>query len=103
MQESEKQSDQQAFLAQVDEVQLKVRNLLEAKNRRYGNSALEPVRIFSKADRVEQINVRIDDKLKRIANSPDDEDEDVLLDLMGYLVLKRIARKGFKNDKQGSK
>ena len=35
------------------------RVLLE-KNRQYGDSALEPVRIFSNADPVEQLRVRID-------------------------------------------
>ena len=30
-------------------------------------SALDPLRIFSKADTTEQINVRIDDKLSQIA------------------------------------
>jgi len=33
----------------------------------YGNLALAPLRIFSRADPVEQLNVRIDDKLSRIA------------------------------------
>lgn len=66
-------------------------NLLITKNKKYGNSALEPKRIFSRSDTIEQINVRIDDKLSRIANRKDDEDEDVELDLIGYLILKRVA------------
>lgn len=66
-------------------------NLLISKNQKYGNSALEPKRIFSRSDTIEQINVRIDDKLSRIANRKDDEDEDVELDLIGYLILKRVA------------
>jgi hypothetical protein len=41
--------------------------LLVSKNAAYGNSALDPVRIFSKVDRVEQIRVRLDDKLSRLA------------------------------------
>jgi len=44
-----------------------VERLLLAKNAAYGNSALQPVRIFSKADAVEQLRVRIDDKLSRLA------------------------------------
>lgn len=66
--------------------------LLSAKNRKYGNAALEPKRIFSKASAIEQINVRIDDKLSRIQNQQEDEDEDAELDLMGYLLLKRIKK-----------
>jgi len=70
-----------------------IKNLLLEKNRKYGNSALDPRRIFSKADAIEQIKVRIDDKLNRIANQQSDEDEDVVQDLMGYLVLLRVAHK----------
>jgi hypothetical protein len=67
--------------------------LLLEKNRKYGDSALNPTRIFSRADALEQINVRIDDKLKRIQNRQGDEDEDVDRDLIGYLVLRRVARR----------
>ena len=70
-----------------------VAQMLIEKNRKYGNSALEPLRIFSKADMLETIRVRIDDKLCRIKNEQSDEDEDVYMDLMGYLVLYMIARK----------
>lgn len=70
-----------------------VAQMLIDKNRKYGNSALEPLRIFSKADMLETIRVRMDDKLCRIKNEQSDEDEDVYMDLMGYLVLYMIARK----------
>ncbi len=69
-----------------------VEELLLAKNKAYGNSALDPVRIFSKADPVEQIKVRIDDKLSRLARG-DAAGEDVEQDLIGYLVLLRVARR----------
>lgn len=70
-----------------------IKELLLYKNRKYGNSALKPVRIFSKSDSVEQILVRIDDKLNRIQQGAGllDEDEDVVVDLIGYLVLLKIA------------
>ena len=70
-----------------------ISSLLIEKNRKYGNSALEPKRIFSKVDSVEQLKVRIDDKLSRISNQNTDEDEDVIDDLIGYLVLLKIALK----------
>ena len=63
------------------------------KNRKYGNSAIDPKRVFSTANPIEQINVRIDDKLSRIANQQSDDDEDAELDLLGYLILKRVAMK----------
>lgn len=72
--------------AECDEIA----SMLCRKNAAYGNSVFDPVRIFSKADPIEQINVRIDDKLSRLARGSLDE-EDVELDLIGYLVLKRIA------------
>ena len=68
-----------------------IADMLVAKNRRYGNSALEPLRVFSRADAREQILVRIDDKLSRIRNQHGD-DEDAVLDLIGYLVLLRLAQ-----------
>ena len=64
--------------------------MLIDKNQRYGNSALDPVRIFSRADTAEQIRVRIDDKLSRIRNQTTD-DEDAELDLIGYLLLLRLS------------
>ena len=73
----------------VDEC-LAIARLLVEKNAAYGNSALEPVRVFSRATPVEQILVRLDDKLSRLARGSA-AGEDVVLDLMGYLVLLRIA------------
>jgi hypothetical protein len=49
------------------------------------------LRIFSSAGPVEQINVRIDDKLSRLRSAQDDDIEDAELDLLGYLILKRVA------------
>ena len=68
-----------------------VANMLIEKNKSYGNSALDPVRIFSNSDNVEQLKVRIDDKLSRFARGgefPGDNDID---DLIGYLVLLKVA------------
>jgi len=66
--------------------------MLMEKNRKYGDSAIDPVRIFSSADPVAQIDVRIDDKLSRIRSAQDDDTEDAELDLIGYLILKRVAK-----------
>lgn len=77
-----------------------IKEMLLMKNRKYGNSALNPVRIFSKADSVEQIKIRIDDKINRIQNRQDDEDEDVFFDLAGYLVLLLIAKKKQRENEQ---
>ena len=72
-----------------------IKNLLLGKNAKYGDSAINPSRIFSKASPVEQILVRIDDKLSRISKGIGlvANDEDVIDDLIGYLVLLKIAQR----------
>lgn len=70
-----------------------IATLLIDKNEAYGNSALDPIRIFSRSDTVEQLNVRIDDKLSRIGRGKE-LSEDVVTDLIGYLVLLKVAKDG---------
>jgi hypothetical protein len=67
--------------------------MLCEKNAAYGNSATEPARVFSKMSAEETLLVKIDDKLSRIAKGDGSGDEDAVLDLIGYLVLLRIARR----------
>ena len=71
----------------------RIKNLLLDKNKKYGDSALQPVRIMSKANAVEQILIRIDDKLNRISKGAGllASDEDVVQDLAGYFILLIIA------------
>jgi len=77
----------------IREVCSEVCTMLLNKNESYGNSAAEPLRVFSKTNTIEQINVRIDDKLSRIARGHEYEMEDTELDLIGYLILKRCVRR----------
>jgi len=72
-----------------------IKELLLKKNERYGDSALNPVRVFSKASAQEQLLVRIDDKLSRVQRGAGllASDEDVIQDLIGYLILLKIAIK----------
>lgn len=62
------------------------RKLLEYKNQKYGDSALTPIKVFSKLESVNSIENRIDDKLSRIKNSNEPNKNDVI-DLIGYLTL----------------
>ena len=78
-----------SFGDDLDLVLAKLRVLLLAKNAAYGDSALAPLRIFSRASPAEQLLVRIDDKLSRLARGSD-AGEDVRTDLLGYLVLLEI-------------
>jgi hypothetical protein len=69
---------------------IRITKLLLEKNIAYGNSALNPIRIFSKASTAEQILVRIDDKLNRLKNGSDYPGEDTVDDLIGYLILLKV-------------
>jgi hypothetical protein len=80
------------FDQQVKEVLNEIETLLISKNAKYGNSALEPLGVFSQLSAKQGLLVRIDDKLKRIKNgSLEKDDEDVVNDLIGYLVLLKIS------------
>lgn len=69
-----------------------MRDLLIYKNNKYGNSALEPMDVFTRhvCDQntagLNSILVRLDDKLKRIQNADELRKNDVS-DLIGYLTL----------------
>ena len=66
-----------------DKVLESIKSLLDYKNTKYGNSALEPMEIFQGKCKVGQ---RLDDKLARVKNSDSLKKNDVA-DLIGYLTL----------------
>ena len=67
-------------------------DFLVGKNRAYGNSAQEPIGVFAKRmDTLSQIDVRIDDKLNRLANGSEYPGDDTIKDLTGYLLLRMIV------------
>jgi hypothetical protein len=66
--------------------------MLVEKSKAYGSSWRDPLRIFSKADPEAGILVRLDDKLSRLARGSA-AGEDVELDILGYLILLRVARR----------
>lgn len=88
--QSNQTNDTQAQIASVCD---DLKDFLIEKNIAYGNSALNPIRIFSKSDTKEQLLVRIDDKLNRIKNGKDYAGDDDILDLTGYLILLMVARR----------
>lgn len=79
-----------SFEHKLDAQLYKIREMLLAKNKAYGNSALEPVRVMSKASPKEQLLVRMDDKLSRMMSGQADN-EDPMMDLVGYYFLLKIA------------
>lgn len=82
------------FEANLDGILTNVGNLLKSKNEAYGNTSLNPPKIFSKLDSSEAICARIDDKIMRIKNRGlVSATEDTLTDLIGYLLLLKMSRK----------
>ena len=81
------------FCDLLSDVLTDVERVLTEKNRKYGNSALEPSRVFSRASPLEQLNVRIDDKISRLQSGQPDDQEDAAFDLLGYLLLREVAKR----------
>lgn len=86
-------SELTATQALIVEVCDGVKAMLLRKNRQYGDSAVHPRRVFSRASAIEQIKVRLDDKVNRLLNQQDDDDEDAVMDATGYLILWMVARR----------
>ena len=85
---------------EIGEVCDEIKEFLIAKNEQYGNSALDPVRIFSKASTEEQLRVRIDDKISRLVRGDDaiEADSDIVDDLIGYFVMWKVHHRREANE-----
>ena len=87
-------------LCEIEEECDRIKDVLLDKNERYGNSSLNPSGIFTSVRRESKIEARIDDKLSRIKNYAKKGDKhnkdyyDAIDDLIGYLILYRIALRG---------
>ena len=80
------------FANKLDTAASSIVELLKSKNKAYGNTALAPVKIFSRLDATEAICARIDDKIMRIKNKGiNDQTEDTVDDLIGYLLLLKMS------------
>lgn len=78
---------------EILEAGIDILTLLLHKNISYGNSAIEPLRLFSNASVEEQIMVRIDDKLSRLKNNQEYPGDNDIDDLIGYLILLKVVRR----------
>lgn len=81
-----------SFATNVHRILDGVADTVIKKNASYGDSALNPIRVFSKADRMEQLFVRLDDKLSRVQRGSEYPGDDTLRDIIGYATLILIAR-----------
>jgi hypothetical protein len=78
----------------IKEACQEISDLLCMKNEAYGDSAISPIGVFGHSDPLKALGCRIDDKISRIKNrGMGDHTEDTLDDLIGYLVLYKIAYK----------
>lgn len=83
----------------IEEICESMKNLLLEKNRNYGDSATNPSNVFSSGSAKDSICARIDDKLMRIQNKGiNDKTEDTVSDLIGYLILLKVAQYKEKNE-----
>lgn len=88
----EEESPKFNFDWHLDKVSKQITDLLKAKNKAYGNTALNPSNVFSKLDATEAICARLDDKLARIKNKGiNDKTEDTVDDIIGYLLLLKMS------------
>jgi len=81
------------FRTECAKIAANVVNLLTEKNVQYGDSAFDPIRMFSPLGPDAGLRVRIDDKLSRLlrGNADMESDTDVIDDLIGYFILLRMS------------
>jgi hypothetical protein len=88
---------QESELSSADKITMifdGMKDVVLYKNANYGDSALNPMRLFAKDITSDaSIRIRLDDKLKRIYNGTELRKNDVA-DIIGYLVL-LCASKGW--------
>lgn len=79
------------FEHELDKTLSTIRKLLIEKNESYGDSAINPIRVFSKASADEQLKVRLDDKLSRLARGKPYPNDNDIIDIIGYLILLQMV------------
>lgn len=72
-------------MERVREIGEGILDMLEEKNKSYGDNISNPINVFSGLPPEEGLKVRIDDKLSRIARG-NSYQEDNVRDLVGYLL-----------------
>ena len=69
-----------------------MKSLLLYKNRKYGDSAINPKKIFYKGDSTNSILIRLDDKIGRVMSNTDDKPRvNDVADIIGYCTLLLIS------------
>lgn len=68
-------------------------DFLQGKNSAYGNSIVDPLKVFSKLDAGERLGIRMDDKLSRMLRGHGYSGDDDAKDLLGYLIMKFVLER----------
>ena len=67
-------------------------NLLLYKNKKYGDSAINPKKIFYKGDSTNSILIRLDDKIGRVMSSTEEKPRvNDVADIIGYCTLLLVS------------
>lgn len=88
------------------ETQQKISNIMDSmkdlllyKNQKYGDSAINPKKIFYKGDSTNSILIRLDDKLGRVMSNTDEKPRvNDVADIIGYCTLLLISMGVTKED-----
>lgn len=86
--------------ADIRRIAKEIGEMVVKKNIAYGDSAVDPVRIFSKASPIEQILVRLDDKISRLQRGHSYPGDNEIDDIMGYLILLKIAKERYPDEQR---
>lgn len=76
----------------ISKVLDKMKDVLLYKNQKYGDSALHPNNVFFKGDSTNSILIRLDDKIGRIKNNPEEKPRiNDVADIIGYCTLLLVS------------
>ena len=76
----------------IHEIMEAMTDLLLYKNRKYGDSAINPKKIFYKGDSTNSILIRLDDKIGRVMSNTEEKPRvNDVCDIIGYCTLLLIS------------
>ena len=76
----------------IHEIMGAMKDLLLYKNQKYGDSAINPKKIFYKGDSTNSILIRLDDKIGRIMSNTEEKPRvNDVADIIGYCTLLLIS------------
>lgn len=76
----------------IHEIMGAMKDLLLYKNQKYGDSAINPKKIFYKGDSTNSILIRLDDKLGRVMSNTEEKPRiNDVCDIIGYCTLLLIS------------